>query len=60
MLQILKKSENWVEGTVIHHDWDKQNHNVNFYFDFPNSNDADKDSVWEHEVKSVIAQFPRK
>lgn len=59
MIEILKSSENWVEGTLIHHDTENLKGNVQFYFDFPPTGDVIKDSNWESEIKSVISQFPK-
>lgn len=58
MLQRLKESPNWREGTIIKHDWDKGSNQVTFLYDFPNSDNKSDDDAWEFEICKMIKEYP--
>ncbi len=58
VLTELKKSSNWIEGTIIRHDWDLTK-GVQFIYAFPNTGDKTVDDAWDVEIKSVIKQYPK-
>lgn len=59
MINTLKESSNWIEGTYIKHDWDKSNNSVLFIYDFPNTDDDVIDQDWENEIIDAIKQHRR-
>lgn len=54
MIKNLKSSKNWIEGTKIRHNWDRNTDSVKFIFSFPKLNNPQKDKAWESEIISTI------
>ncbi len=53
ILEKLKFSDNWIEGTKVWHEL--VNNDVRFFFDFPDQESKVINDAWECEIKSVIS-----
>ena len=59
ILNKLKESPNWVQETKIWHNWDKDNNQVSFLYDYPDSGNARKDRLWEETIKRTINEYSK-